>query len=359
MAGNRDRYTASVAYLLPRKDHLVEELESLGVACTCLGMSREADLRWVLRLRRMLRAEPVDVLHLHSPYFAGFARIVAWSLPRRIRPHLVTTEHNPWSTYRLPTRLVNAATAALDEAVVAVSEETRASLPRRRRDRSVALTHGVSVERLREALDDRSEVRRELEIDPSAFVFGTVANYQRKKDWPTLLRAARLTIDEHPGLRFCAVGQGPLQQEVEALHRELALSPAVLLTGYRPDAARLMAAVDGFVLASKWEGLPVALMEACALGLPIIASSVGGIPEHFTNDVDALLVPPGNPDALATALLRVVNDEALRQRLASASRVHSLQFDAQASVATVEGLYDQVFSSTRSRQSRTSDTLRK
>lgn len=341
-AGDRDRYRPSVVFLLPVKDHLVAELEALGVACTCLGLAGESDLRWTLRLRTMLRRERVDILHLHSPYVAAFARLVVQTLPRHLRPGLVTTEHNPWNTYRWATRMANALTAPLDDAVIAVSEETRASLPRRRGARTVTLAHGVSVARIRGSLDDRAAIRRELGVTPDAFLFGTVANYHRKKDWPTLLRAARLAIDQRPELRFCAIGQGPLHTEVEALHRELMLSPQVVLTGYRADATRLMAAADGFVLASLWEGLPVALMEACALGLPIVASAVGGIPEQFTNEVDALLVAPGDPQVLAAALLRVADDHVLRQRLAAASLAHAEQFDAHGAVAAVEELYDDV-----------------
>ena len=94
-------------------------------------------------------------------------------------------------------------------------------------------------------------------------------------------------------MAVCAVGQGPLEREVTALRNELGLQGVVTLTGYRPDAVRLMAGCDIFVLGSKCEGLPVALMEASALGLPIVATRVGGIPDAFHDGVDAVLVAPG------------------------------------------------------------------
>lgn len=340
-AHDREVFDIEAAYLLPWKDHLVAELEALGVPCTCLGVRDERDLRWTLRLRRLLTHRSFDVVHIHSPYAAGFARLVALSLPKAKRPRLVTTEHNPWSTYRRPTWLANALSAPLDRAVLAVSEEARASLPRRRRQRAATLAHGVPVDDIRALIGDRSEVRRELEVAEDTILVGTVANYHRKKDWPTLLRAARLVADAEVDVpvHFCAVGQGPLESSVEELHRELDLGSVVTLTGYQPAAVRLMAGCDAFVLASRWEGLPVALMEACVLGLPIIASAVGGVPDHFTDGVDARLIPAERPDLLAQAILDVVRDPALRQRLSAASVEHSRDFDARRTTAYVEDVY--------------------
>ncbi len=85
-AHDPERFRIEVAYLLPWKHHLVAELEALGVECTCLGVGDERDLRWVVRLRRRLRDAPVDVVHAHSPYAAGFGRLAVRSLPARAGP---------------------------------------------------------------------------------------------------------------------------------------------------------------------------------------------------------------------------------------------------------------------------------
>lgn len=342
VAHDRSAFDLHVAYLLPWKNQLVTELEALGVPCTCLEVHDERDPRWTGRLRGLLRHQHFDILHLHSPYAAGFARLVARSMPKAERPRLVTTEHNPWSTYRWPTWIANALTAPLDDAVFTVSGEAFASLPEWRRRRAETLIHGVAVDEIRTMLDEREAVRRELDVEPQTILIGTVANYHRKKDWPTLLQAARIIADSGAPVHVCAVGQGPLEESVQEMHRELRLDQTVTLTGHRPDAVRLMAGCDAFVLASKWEGLPVVLMEACALGLPIVVSAVGGIPERFTDGIDALLVPPKRADLLAAALLAMVHDPVLRQRLAAASRSHSREFDARRTVARIEAVYRDV-----------------
>ena len=103
-----------------------------------------------------------------------------------------------------------------------------------------------------------------------------------------------------------------------------------------------MAGCDVFTLASQWEGLPVAIMEALALGLPIVATSVGGVGETFTNEEDALLVSSTNAEALATAWERVVCDSALRARLAAASESRAEEFDAVRAQRRIEAIYQQV-----------------
>lgn len=343
-AHDQDEFSFEVVYLLPWKKHLVDELEAAGVRCTCLDVNDERDVRWVPRLRRRLASDPVDIVHAHSPYAASFTRLAVRSLPRRVRPAMVVTEHNPWTTFKLPTRALNAITAPLDDATFAVSEETRASMWPWVRRHATTLAHGVTVEQIAAHRTQRAQVRDELGIPDDAFLVGTVANYHPKKDWPNLLEAARLVRDraaEVGGrpIRFCSVGQGPLEAEVHAIHDRLGLRDTVTLTGFRPDAVRLMAACDCFMLASRWEGLPVAVMEACALGLPIVSTAVGGMRESFHDGVDALLVPAQRPDALADAVISLAQDEQLRSRLAAAAGARAADFDIRRAVERIESTY--------------------
>jgi glycosyltransferase involved in cell wall biosynthesis len=339
---DRDQFEVEAAYLLPWKDALVEPLQALGVEVECYSVRDERDIRWLGALRRRLRERPVDVVHVHSPYVAALARVAIRTLPSDVRPAVVSTEHNAWSTFKAPTRRLNAWTARLDDATIAVSEETRVSMSGPARERCETLVHGVDLASLRALRSERAAVRKELGLDETTIVVGTVANYHPKKDWPNLLRAARIVADSDPSIRFVSVGQGPLQVDVEALHRELELGGVVTLTGHRPDATRLMAACDMFALSSQWEGLPVAIMEALALGLPIVATSVGGVAETFTDGVDARLVEPRDPVALADAILEVAHDAQLRAKLAAASDARAEEFDAARAQRRIEEIYRQV-----------------
>ena len=140
------------------------------------------------------------------------------------------------------------------------------------------------------------------------------------------------------GFTLLAVGQGPLEEEMRALHAQLGLGDVVRLLGYRADAVDVLAAADVFVLASRWEGLPVALMEACALGLPAVLTEVGGMPDAMGAD-GAQWVAPGQSPALADALQAVLTDPACRSVLAARSRAASAAFDVHRTAAELERRY--------------------
>ncbi len=341
-AAHRDRtqFAVTCAYLLPWKRQLAPELEALGVRSVCLGVRDERDVRWAARLRDHLRAEPVDILHAHSPYPAGIARLVVRALPRHARPKTVYTLHNTWTSFAPPTRILNAWTMGGDAADIAVSDIVRATVPARLRGKTETIVHGVGLQAVR-ARADRAGARRELGIGPNEIVFGTVANFRAQKDYPNLLATAVILRDRGVPVRVVAVGQGPLEAEIRAEHARLGLAGHVDLLGERPDAIRIMSACDGFVLASNNEGLPVAVMEALALGLPVVGTRVGGMPEAI-DDTNGILVAAGDPPALADALEELVAAPARRATLSDGARRSSARFDISRTVGRIEEIYQDV-----------------
>lgn len=336
---DRSAFSFAVEYLLPWKDALVPALEALGVPTHCLGVRDEKDVRWATRLRARLLRDPVDILHAQSPYPAGIARLVVRSLPARVRPKLVYTVHNTFPSFSMPTRILNGLTYPLDDADLAVSTEVHETIWPRLQDRTEVVVHGVLLDDVRSELAHRDQMRTELGIAPHEVVTGTIANFRRQKDYPNLLAAARLLIDRGWPGRIVAVGQGPMEAEMRALHAQLRLGDRVLLLGQRDDAVRVLAACDLFTMASDNEGLPVALMEALALGLPVAATAVGGIPEAVTDGVEGLLVPPKDPAALADAIATITGDEARHAEMARAARAAGERFDIRVAVTRIEQVY--------------------
>jgi hypothetical protein len=282
------------------------------------------------------------VIHVHSPLPAAIARLAALTLRRTSRPSIVSTEHNRWETFHPLTQFLNTVTSRLDTVTLAVSDEVAESLTGPARRRVQVLRHGIDVHAVAQVRSNRADVRTELGIAPNEFVVGTVANFRPQKDYPNLLAAAKHLMDAGLPIRFVAVGQGPGENEVRRLHRELELGSQFVFTGFRDDAVRVMAACDVFVLASKWEGLPVAVMEACALGLPIVATNVGGLAEEFVNEDTALLVPAHNSTALANELQRIYDDRVLRALLATAATASSVRFDVGRVQQQLEDIYMRV-----------------
>jgi glycosyltransferase involved in cell wall biosynthesis len=340
LAEVRDRTAVEyeVAYVLPWKQHLVGQLEASGVAVHLLSPRRGlADLMWPWRLRQLVARGRYDVVHVHSPSVAAVTR----PLLRTVRPrvHQLSTEHNLWSSFGGPTRVLNAITLPIGDRRFAVSEEVKASMwPSRRRGTEVLL-HGVSVLALEARRGERAAARAELGVGPEDVVIGTIANLRANKDYPTLLAAATEVLRSSLRARFVAVGQGPLAAELAAEASRLGLGPRFSFLGYREDPARVLAACDVFTLASKHEGLPIALLEAMAMGLPSAVTSVGGVPSMVDDDVEALLVPSGMPSRLAAELLRLVDDPSLRRRLGQAAALRATAFDITVTARTLEAIY--------------------
>jgi len=348
IAAHRDRenFEYEVAYVLGQEDALVPAMQETGVAVHCLGAKNNWDLRWLGALRRLLVDGRFDIVHTHLPLAAALARPVVASLPRRGRPLLVYTEHSMWDKMALLVKALNRTTIGLDRALVVVSESARDALPPVLRRRARVVVHGVDLERseqmmsLRDSV--RDDVRSEFGISPAERLVLTVANLRPEKGYDVLLESARLLAETGEPVRVVAVGRGPLRDELEERRRALGLGDRFVFAGQRDDALRLMAGADLFVLASRQEGLPVALMEAASVGLPIVATTVGEIPRLFTSDLDAVLVPPENAEALAAAIARVAADESLRGRLGRGAAELSAIFDVAKATKEIESLYSEV-----------------
>lgn len=334
-AHDRTEFEIECAYVVPFKDHLVGQLESAGVRCHCMSRHR-TDPFWPLRLVQLVRRGNYDIVHVHSPLPGSIAR-VAVVTSRHPRTRLVTTDHNSWASYATPTRVLNWLTSYLDSAAFAVSAEARDS--RHGRLKASVLTHGIDLHLAREHSVERKAMRREFGFSPEHVVIGTVANFRAQKNYLGFLEAVALSVVQNPELRFVAVGQGPLEQEMRARAAALGLHDQLIFTGYRPDAMSVMSSFDIFTLASSWEGLPVAAMEACALGLPIVATAVGGIAETFTAERNAMLVPPGSASALSAAWIQLANSPVKREQLGTAAGILAEQFDVKQAQQTIEQNY--------------------
>ena len=185
-------------------------------------------------------------------------------------------------------------------------------------------------------------MRDSLGVPAGALVVGTVANLRVTKGYPDLLHAARTVLDALECVHFVSVGRGPLEPELRAMHAQLGLGDRFQLLGHRPDAVRVMSAFDVFCLPSHYEGLPVALMEAVALGLPVVATRVGGLAELVTDGREAVLVPPRRPEQLAEALLALLRDPSRRAEMSRCALQTAETLEIEHTVREVEAVYREV-----------------
>ncbi len=338
-----DAFDYEVAYVLASEDGLVATIAADGTPVHPLGAQGNWDLRWIARLRALLVAGRYDVVHFHLPYTASLGRLGIATLPRAQRPAIVYTEHSAWDKMAVLVKALNRTTIGMDQSLIVVSEAAHQALPAALRGRARVIVHGIDLARSRELTAQRpavrADVRAELGVPDDELLVLTVANLRPEKGYDVLLDAARSIADRGVPVRFAAVGRGPLADELAARHRALGLGDRFRFLGERSDVIRLLVGCDVFVLPSRQEGLPVTLMEATSTGTAIVATAVGGVPQVITDGVDGLIVPPGDPEALADAVERVATDPDLRRRLGEGATQRSSLFDVGAASDEVEGIY--------------------
>lgn len=338
---DRARFEIDVAYVLPWKDALVPELAALGVTTHCLGRGRGRWPGWVLRLRRLLATGRYDIVHTHMPYPAVAARLLA-----RRSTRLLHTEHNVWPRYRWPVRAANALTYRRNSAVVAVSEAVASTIrPPGGGPPVHVVVHGVDHQATHRGPEARAAARAALDLPADAFVVGTIGSLTVKKDHATLLAAVAELDQARPGVHVVVIGGGPLEGELHQRVSDLGLRDRARLTGARSDARALLPAFDTFVLSSRHEGLPIALIEAMAAGLPCVATSVGGIPEVLEDGVGGFLVAPGDATALANAIGKLREDDTLRAAEGERAAEVAAGFEMGPAVAETAQLYERVLRS--------------
>lgn len=341
--GDRSSFGYEAAYVLDSYNGLAAEMRETGTPVVSLGARADWDLRWIPALRRLVTERRYDLVHFHLPYSASLGRLVVRSLPRSSRPRTVYTVHCTWNETAAPVRMVDRATIGLDDALLVVSETARQALPESLRQRAQVVIHGVDPSRSEDLRRDREkvrdDVRRELRIPDDHVLALIVANLRPEKGYDVLMEAAASLIARNSPISFVSAGHGPLTDELGRLHDKLGLGDRFRFLGARSDALRLMAAADVFTLPSRHEALPVTVMEATSLGLPLIVTCVGELPRIFTDGKDAIVIPPGRPDLLARSLQELVDDPALRKRLGAGALERSAIFDVSSAVLQIEELY--------------------
>jgi glycosyltransferase involved in cell wall biosynthesis len=193
---------------------------------------------------------------------------------------------------------------------------------------------------------DRRKVRAELGIEPNASVVLTVGRLNPEKGHRYLLESTRLAFRHISNLRVLVVGEGPLRERLEAMACSLHLDAVVSFLDWRDDVASLMAASDLFVLPSTRESFGLVILEALALGIPVIATRVGGVPEIIRTDETGILVEPRDAEALATAMIWALTNPAQAGQRARRGQAMVRQcFSVEAMVKATSCVYHEVMSS--------------
>ncbi len=316
----------------PREGNLLALAAERGVDCeTMAGLGREIaplqDLRALFGLVRLIRAWRPEIVHTHTAKAGLLGRLAARAAGV---PTVVHTFHgHVLRGYFSPPqqaffRGLEAFLAKAADALVAVSDAVKRDLVElgvapERKIRVIPL--GLELAALAGELP-RGTLRREAGIAADAPLIGVVGRLVPIKDVPTFLEAARRVRERRPDARFAIVGDGEERAALEAQCRALGLADSSHFFGWRRDLAQVYGDLDVVVNASRNEGTPVALIEALAAARPVVATAVGGTPDLLGRNERGLLVPPGQPEALAAAVVDVLEGSEAARRRAQAGREH-------------------------------------
>jgi glycosyltransferase involved in cell wall biosynthesis len=278
-------------------------------------------LRVFFYLCRHLASNKIDLLHVNSYVPGNYARLAAWLL----RVPVIIDYWHGFTRFNRKRRFICRFLDRFTDLSLAVSAGVRQHLlqqlqisPRKVR----VLYNGIDLKCLQNHRD-RSEMRAILEIPADEPIVGIVARLDHWAKGHRELFQAMAQVRSHFPLRCLVIGGGRRQPEMAAMVQELSLSPWVTFLGHRDDIPDLLASLDIFVLPSHSEGISRSLLEAMASGLPVIVSEAGGSPEVVQHEVNGLLVPVKDAEALAQALIRLLSDPDLAEKLglAAAERV--------------------------------------
>jgi glycosyltransferase involved in cell wall biosynthesis len=210
-------------------------------------------------------------------------------------------------------------------------------------DRFVVIFSGVKLNKFKESLfGEKQNFKKELGIPENSSIVGTVGRLVPVKGPESLIKAAKYIISKYPDTFFIFTGDGYLRQDLENKAFKMGIKENIIFLGWRDDAAKIMSAYDVFVLPSLNEGMGRVLVEAMALGKPIVASNIGGIPDLVTHGKNGFLVAPKNPEELAKYIQLLLEDKEKREKMGLAGKEMALNFSAENMVEKIEELYGEL-----------------
>jgi glycosyltransferase involved in cell wall biosynthesis len=333
----------TVACLSEVAEPHASRLREAGVPVAIFPRRGHGDLSRVRGLASLLRSAGADLVHSFlvgaNAYAYASARLAG------VRPLIVSSR----TTMTMPTRsrrLLHAWIFRRASIVVANAESVKeftSSYYGVPRARLRVVRNGVDLGASMRASVDREAARAEMGIPAGAVLVGTLGRLSREKNLDLFVDMAAGLANEFPEARFVIVGEGPCRGAIERALRGAGIDGRVVVTGARSDVARVLAAMDLFVMTSDTEGLPNAVMEAMAAALPVVSTRVGGVHELVADGETGRLFPRGQLVPLLSSVRPLIRDADLRRRQGEAGRRRiASEFSVERMVAATVSVYDEV-----------------
>jgi len=345
---DRERFDVRL-FFLKGPGTIGEKLVGLGLPSRSHLQKRRVDPMVLARLVGELRAFRPDILlmlncHSNAMFWGGWAGTLTRVPVRVIATHHTGTHRSPRNYNGIDRLFLPTTTAilALSERHAQYIREVDAVAP----EKIHIIANGIRLSAFEDAPREAVETARaSIGLEPQHRVVIALAGLRPEKAHDAVLTAAARLVGENPELRFLIVGDGPLRGELTAMSRRLGLEENVLFLGERSDVAVLLHLSHVLVLPSRpvVETLPLSVMEAMAAGVPVVASTVGSVPDMIEDGVTGRLIPPADGDALADAIRDLIADETKAARIRDAARrTVRERYSLERMVADYEALFERL-----------------
>jgi glycosyltransferase involved in cell wall biosynthesis len=315
-------------------------LRQMGIAVQIFNWRTYHNPLNIVRLSYHLRKSRVDIVHTHGYFGSTFGRIAALAAGVTC---ILTHVHTSYSDFSRRHLLIEKGLSYVTQKIICVSKTVRDFVESREgvRPEKTCLIYNVPIW-LFENGSDRPPSRPSLGFSDQDCVIVSVGSLVENKGHRVLIEALRMLIPTHPLLKLLILGDGPLRSELEQLAQRHQLSSAVVFAGVVKNPRPFLALSDIFVLPTIYrEGLPLAVLEAMDQRLPVVASSIGGIPEAVEHNRSGLLVAPKDCHALSAAIARLAMDSSERNAMGvEGQQIVSQKFRHDRMIAQIESLYE-------------------
>ncbi len=336
---NRELFDVSVL-CLREKGEFTGEVEKLGIPVYLLPQTPSGvDYFAFIKVARLLRKHRIDIVHTHNtqPMIDG----VIGSLLAGVRT-IIHTDHARSFPDKKRYMVAEWFLSHFVFRVVGVSEHTAYNLHRYERisTKKIAVIYNGIDAAIRTLSVDLQKKRTELGIEGNGPVIGLGVRLSQQKGISFLLDAMPRIVEQYSGITLVIAGSGYLENELKEKTATLNLQRNVIFGGLRTDMQEVIRLFDCYVLPSLWEGLPMVLLEALAIGCPIVATDVGGNSSVIHSGVNGILVKPEDPTALADAVISILSDPAMQRKYSeNGQRIFNTKFEASVMTRAYERLY--------------------
>lgn len=342
LTGLRER-GHDVMLVCPTGSLLGERARAEGIAVLELPMKREADFSSMLALYGLMKKERFDVVNVQRPKVHTLALVAA--LFARVPVFIVTR--------RVLFPIKSSISAALKYSfrvsrIIAVSEGIKKALVSSgiKEEKIVTIYSGTDLNRFDLEKVSGAGVRKEFEIPDGGRIVGMVANYSDYRGHEYFIKAIPAILKEAPDVYFLIAGRDTTSEKLLSLAASLGVKERIRFAGFRKDVPELLSVMDVSVNSSLSEGLAGALRESLAMGVPVVATNVGGNPELVKDGINGFLVPPAEPDAIAVAIIKLLKDRDLKEKMGKAGREFVIKnLTVEAMIDQTEALYLELYNS--------------